>query len=159
MDVMNAAAALCVLCHQGVNVKHTSGGPLHFPFSPSLPLLLSILTWSMISASLLRPPVPSHGTRSPANCLVPSSSFFLFSIPKSNPILLSSHRRGSLAANCCVSPQRHGSVSPCVSDCDSLIIQPITPLLSFSLSSPLPLLLRVEAGGQTERVWDPHLSP
>lgn len=47
----------------------------------------------------------------------------LFSIPKSNPVLLFSHRRGSLAADCwcCTAPQRHGSVSSCVFECDSLI--------------------------------------
>lgn len=39
------------------------------PFTTPAPSLLSILTWSMISASLLPPPVPSHGTRSPAASL------------------------------------------------------------------------------------------
>lgn len=68
MDVMNAAAAaaaVCVLCQRAVNVTSTKAGrPLHFPFSTSLPLLLlSILTWSMISAILLRRPVSCHGTR------------------------------------------------------------------------------------------------
>lgn len=49
--------------------------------------------------------------------------FSLFGIPKNNPVLLSSHRRGSLAADCwcCTAPQRHGSVSSCVFECDSLI--------------------------------------
>lgn len=39
------------------------------PFATPTPSLLSILTWSMISARLLPPPVPSHGTRSPAASL------------------------------------------------------------------------------------------
>lgn len=112
---------VCVLCQQSVNVKRAEGaGPLHFPFSPSPPLLLSILTWSMISASLLPPPVPSHGTRSPAASLVSSLFLVRYSQQQSSPPLCS-HRRGSLAADCCASPQRHGSVSPCVSECDSLI--------------------------------------
>lgn len=98
MDVMNApgaaGVAVCVLCQQGVNVKHTKGGgPLHFPFSPSLPLLLSILTWSMISASLLPPPVPSHGTRPPAASLVSFLFLVQYSQQQSNPALLTQARQ------------------------------------------------------------------
>lgn len=62
--------------------------------------------------------------------------FSLFSIPNSNPILPSSHRRGSLAADCCASPQRHDSVPACVSECDSLI-HPVkhSSLVLFSVLS------------------------
>lgn len=38
--------------------------------------------------------------------------------PNRDPVRLPSHRRGSLAADCSM---RHGSVSPCVSECDSLM--------------------------------------
>lgn len=76
MHVMNkpgaaAASALRALCQRGVDMWSTL--KVVFPFtSPSLPplLLISILTWSMISTSLLPPPLPSHGTRSPAACLL-----------------------------------------------------------------------------------------
>lgn len=102
MDVMNAteaaaSAALCVLCQQGVdNVAPELWSPSP-PLQSLPPLLLlllhSILTWSMISASLLPPPVPSHGTRSPAASLVPFLFLVQYSQQQSDPALLTQARQ------------------------------------------------------------------
>ena len=108
---------VCVLCQRGVST-------LHFPFTPSLPLLLSILTWSMVSASLLPPPGPSHGTRSPAACLVSSSSSSSASFPCSVfPIRCCCPHTGEAAWQPTAAPLHRGMLLSLL-ECDSLIHPP-----------------------------------
>lgn len=67
-------------------VKRTNG--CLSPFATPAPSLLSILTWSMISARLLPPPAPSHGTRSPAaslDCFPVLVQYLPAAIPSCSP--------------------------------------------------------------------------
>lgn len=147
MHVMNkpgaaAASALRALCQRGVDMWSTL--KVVFPFtSPSLPSLPSSSSpsspgpWFQRVSSLLLFPVMAQDHRLPAFSLF----FSWFSIPSRNAVLLSSHRRGSLAAErcCCfASPHRHNSVS----ECDSLkhpARHSSFVLVSVSSSSPAAL--------------------
>ncbi len=92
---VNAPQLLLLLCVFCVSEVWISEAPLNVvvPFSPSPPLLLSILTWSMISAGLLPPPVPSHGTGSPAASLVSFLVLAQYSRQRSGPAPLTQARQ------------------------------------------------------------------